>query len=162
LIVNLFSYYFGDMLDQAGIMDSTTQLEINLILSAWQLVVAFTGSCLAEKVGRRMLALASLGSCTIFFYLLAGLTAKYGTSDNKSGVYGTIACIFLYLGAYSFGITPLTAMYAPEVLPYNLRATGTAVQGMLTKSCGIFVVSIKLQSPISRSICLSLTESITY
>lgn len=127
------------MLTQAGIKDSTTQLQINVILSAWQLVVAITGSTLAEKLGRRVLALTSLGLCCIFFYMLAGLTARYGTSGDKAGTYGTIACIFLFLGSYAFGITPLTAMYAPEVLSYDMRANGIALQGMLIKSCGVLV-----------------------
>ncbi|CAI0647229.1 unnamed protein product [Colletotrichum noveboracense] len=134
-----FRYYFGRMLSQAGVTDPTTQLQINVILSSWQLVVAITGSTLAEKLGRRVLALGSLGTCSIFFYLLAGLTAKYGTSGDKAGTYGTIACIFLFLGAYAFGITPLTAMYAPEVLSYNMRANGIAMQGILIKSCGVLV-----------------------
>ncbi|KAF4917985.1 Lactose permease [Colletotrichum viniferum] len=130
-------YYFGRMLSQAGVTDPTTQLQINVILSSWQLVVAITGSTLAEKLGRRVLALGSLGTCSIFFYLLAGLTAKYGTSGDKAGTYDTIACIFLFLGAYAFGITPLTAMYAPEVLLYNMRANVIAMQGILIKSCGV-------------------------
>lgn len=33
------------MLDQAGITDSTTQLEINVILNAWCLCVAVGGTC---------------------------------------------------------------------------------------------------------------------
>lgn len=139
LVTDSASSYFGSMLSQAGITSSNTQLQINVILSAWQLVVALLGSCLAEKLGRRKLALSSLISCSVFFYLLAGLTARYGTSDSKSGVYGTVACIFLYLGAYSFGITPLTAIYAPEVLSYNMRATGMAMNTMLTKACGVLV-----------------------
>ncbi|KAF9698004.1 hypothetical protein EKO04_004535 [Ascochyta lentis] len=136
---NIITYYFGSMLSQAGVTDYTTQLEINVILSVWQLVCAIAGSCLAERLGRRVLALVSLGTCSAFFYLLAGLTAKYGKSDNKSGSYGTISVIFLFLGAYSFGITPLTAMYAPEVLSYNIRATGIALQGIAIKSCGVLV-----------------------
>jgi MFS-type transporter involved in bile tolerance (Atg22 family) len=127
------------MLTQAGIGNPTTQLQINVVLSSWQLVVAITGSSLAEKLGRRFLALFSLGTCSAFFYILAGLTAKYGTAGDKAGTYGTVACIFLFLGAYAFGITPLTAMYAPEVLSYNMRANGIAMQGILIKSCGVLV-----------------------
>lgn len=151
---NVITYYFGSMLSQAGITSSTTQLQINVILSSWQLVVATAGSALADKLGRRVLALLSLCLCTFFFYLLAGLTARFGSSSsgagsgeapsstNTAGVYGTVACIFLFLGTYSFGITPLTAMYAPEVLPYHMRASGIALQGMLIKTCGVLVTVV--------------------
>ncbi|OJD30974.1 hexose transporter [Diplodia corticola] len=136
---NIITFYFSTMLEQAGITDANTQLQINVILSAWQLVVAFSGSILAERIGRRMLALCSLGSCTVFFYMLGGLTARYGESTNASGIYGTIACIFLFLGAYSFGITPLTVMYQPEVLSYSVRATGMSIATVVSKGCGLLV-----------------------
>lgn len=127
------------MLSQAGVTKPNTQLQINVILSCWQLICAVAGSCLAERLGRRFLALVSLGTCSAFFYLLAGLTAKFGAANDKSDTYGTISVIFLFLGAYSFGITPLTAMYAPEILSYNIRATGLALQGIAIKSCGVLV-----------------------
>lgn len=126
-------------MSKAGLGDPTTQLKVNVCLSAWQLVVAVAGSSLAEKLGRRVLALTSLGLCSAFFYVLGGMTARFGTSRNLAGTYGTIACIFLFLGSYSFGITPLTAMYPPEVLPYNMRANGNAMVGILIKSCGLLI-----------------------
>lgn len=129
------------MLSQAGIKDSNTQLKINVILSAWQLVIALCGSLSAEKIGRRILALSSLGLATIFFFMVGGLTAAFGESTEKSGVYGTVASIFLYLGAYSFGLTPLTVMYGPEVLSYSLRAAGMGLFTASAKSCGLLVVS---------------------
>jgi hypothetical protein len=140
-MLTLDSYYFGTMLTQAGIKDSNTQLEINVILSAWQLVVALIGSLSAEKIGRRILCLSSLGFATIFFYMVGGLTAGFGNSTEHSGVYGTVASIFLFLGAYSFGLTPLTVMYGPEVLSYSLRAAGMGLFTATSKSCGLLVVS---------------------
>lgn len=88
------------MLKQAGIKDSNTQLQINVILSAWQLVVALCGSLLAEKIGRKVLCLSSLGLASIFLFMVGGLTAAFGQSSDKSGVYGTVASIFLFLGKF--------------------------------------------------------------
>lgn len=139
---NVITYYYGTMLSQAGITSSKTQMEINLVLSAWQFIIAMLGSLLAEKLGRRFLCLSSLGTCTLMFYLVGAMTAVYGTSNNQSGVYGTVAVVFLYLGAYSFGLTPLTNMYPPEVLSYNIRATGMSMFTMLSKICGVFVTMV--------------------
>ena len=130
------------MLSQAGITSSHTQMEINFVLSGWQFIVAVSGSLLAEKLGRRLLCLTSLCTCTALFYVVGGMTATYGTSSNSSGVYGTVAVIFLYLGAYSFGLTPLTNMYPPEVLSYNIRATGMAMFTLTAKACGVFVTMV--------------------
>jgi Na+/melibiose symporter-like transporter len=71
--------------------------------------------------------------------MLGGLTLKYGESGNKSGTYGTVACIFLFLGSYAIGMTPLSAIYPPEVLSYNMRATGLAWYGLLSKCGGVIV-----------------------
>ncbi|RDW62429.1 putative hexose transporter protein [Coleophoma cylindrospora] len=128
---NIITFYFGSLLDSAGITDSHTQLEINVILSVWQLVVATAGSLLAERIGRKWLAGLSCTFC--------GLTAKYGQSSNQSGIYGTVACVFLFLGAYSFGLTPITVIYPPEVLTYSMRGTGMGLFTFLGKSCGVFV-----------------------
>ena len=35
---NIVTYYFGTMLAQGGITDPTTQLQINIILTAWSLI----------------------------------------------------------------------------------------------------------------------------
>lgn len=50
--------------------------------------------------------------------------------------------MFLYLGAYSFGLTPLTNMYPPEVLSYNIRASGLSLFVILSKACGVFVTMV--------------------
>ncbi|KAF7557999.1 hypothetical protein G7Z17_g289 [Cylindrodendrum hubeiense] len=121
------SYYFGTMLENAGITNTTTQLQINIILNAWCLVCALAGTFLAEKIGRRITALSSTTLLTIFLFLIGVFTKIYGNSDNKSGIYGTVACMFLFMGAYSFGWTPLCYLYPPEVLNYPIRALGMGV-----------------------------------
>lgn len=139
---NIITYYFGTMLEQAGITSPTTQLEINIILTAWSLVIGVVASFFADQVGRKLLCSLSLIGQIISFYLVGGLTAAYGTSTNQSGVYATIAGIFLYNGAYAFGITPLTVLYPPEVLSYRIRGTGMGLYTMTTKLSGLFVTMV--------------------
>lgn len=136
---NIITYYYGDMLSQAGITSSKTQMEINLILSAWHFVVAVAGSILADRLGRRFLMLSASAGCTLMMYIIGALTAAYGDSSNQSGIIGTVASIFLFGGFYAFGLTPITQMYPPEVLSYNLRALGMGLFTLLNKACGIFV-----------------------
>ncbi|KAK7202666.1 hexose transporter [Myxozyma melibiosi] len=136
---NIVTYYFSTMLEQAGVTSSHTQLEINVILSAFCLVIAVVGSHAAVYIGRKPLVLWSLGTSTIFLYMFGGLSARYGNSDNKSGIYGTIACMFLFNGAYSFGQTPISSMYPAEVLSYSMRSAGTGVTFVVAKGCGLLV-----------------------
>lgn len=130
------------ILTNAGISSPKTQLEINVILTSWTLVVAVIGSMYADKVGRKTLCVAALTGGIISLYILAGLTAVYGESGNKSGIYGTIAMIFLYNASYAWGITPLTVLYPPEVLSFDIRASGMAIYTFTTKLCGLFVAMV--------------------
>ncbi|KAH0831740.1 hypothetical protein AYO21_06264 [Fonsecaea monophora] len=136
---NIISYYFGTMLTQAGVTDSTTQLEINIILNAWCLVVSLVGTAMADRLGRKALAAISTALLTIFIFLVGGLTKVYGNSTNNSGIYGTVATIFLFQGAYSFGWTPLTVLYPPEVLNYGLRSLGMGIYTFLVNGVGLMV-----------------------
>ncbi|KEF62388.1 uncharacterized protein A1O9_00360 [Exophiala aquamarina CBS 119918] len=153
---NIITFYFGDMLvsggppasivwladfeqSQAGIDDPTTQLEINIILTSWTLVVSLAGAWFADALGRKTLCSISLAGQIITFYILAGLTALYGESGNKSGIYGTLAFIFLYNASYAYGITPLTVLYPPEVLSLECRAIGMSIYTLTTKLSGLLV-----------------------
>ena len=129
----------GGMLDRAGITDSTTQLEINVVLNAWCLCVAIFGTMLCERVGRKTIALISTLGCGIMMFLVGALTKRYGNSTYNPGIYGTVAAIFLFQGVYSVGWTPLTVLYPPEVLNYNIRATGMGFYTFLTNGAGLMV-----------------------
>lgn len=136
---NLVTFYFGDLLSGAGITSPTTQLQVNVILTSWTLVIAILGSLFADKYPRKWLCAGSLTGGIVTLYLLAGLTALYGNTDNTSGIYGTVAMIFLYNATYAWGITPLTVLYPPEVLSFDLRAVGMGIYTFTTKLCGLFV-----------------------
>ncbi|RDW85701.1 hypothetical protein BP5796_04026 [Coleophoma crateriformis] len=123
----IVSYYLGTMLTNAGITSTTTQLQINIILNAWCLVCSIVGTGFADWIGRKATGIISTTLAMIFLFLVGGLTKVYGTSTNNSGIYGTVACIFLFQGSYSFGWTPLLYMIPPEVLNYGIRANGMGV-----------------------------------
>ena len=89
---NIVSYYLGTMLDNAGITDSNTQLQIvstallnliwvrklilqNVILNAFCLVSAVAGTYFADRIGRKRLAIASSIGLTVFIFMVGALTA---------------------------------------------------------------------------------------
>lgn len=137
---NIISYYLSLMLTNAGISDTTTQLEINIILNAWCLVIAIIGTFMSDILGRKPLAIISTGLLTVFLFLFGALNSFYGeNSDNKSGIYATVAAIFLFQGAYSFGWTPLTVLYPPEVLNYSIRSNGMGMYNLVVNGVGLMV-----------------------
>lgn len=65
------------------------------------------------------------------------LLIVYGTgSDNTSGIYGTVASIFLFQGAYAVGITPITVLYPSEILNYSIRTNGMALWVLVVEATG--------------------------
>lgn len=142
------------MLTIAGITSTTTQLQVNVILSCWAFAVAVVGSFLLDVVGRRIQAISAIIGMICSLYLLGGLTKSmcslhhmrlyriaadlsgYGESQSQSGIYGTLAALFLFQGFYSISITPMTSLYPTEVLPYRIRNTGIAIFRFLNCSFG--------------------------
>ena len=144
------------MLTNAGITSTTTQLQIvslgcqtplvlylpqqNIILNAFCLVCSLAGTWYADKLGRRLSGIVSTALLTIFLFMVGGLTKTYGNSTNKSGIYGTVAAIFLFQGSYSFGWTPLLYLYPPEVLNYPIRANGMGIFTFFLNGVALLIV----------------------
>jgi MFS family permease len=143
------------ILTQAGITDITTKTQINVILSCWSFVVACLGSYMLDTIGRRKQALGSVAGMIVCLYVVGGMIksecfhcylsflhgkliceSEFGESSNKSGIYGTIAFIFLFQGFYAFSITPLTSLYPTEISQYKLRTTGIAIFRLLDSGFG--------------------------
>ncbi|KAE9569162.1 Lactose permease [Colletotrichum fructicola] len=139
---NIVSYYLGDMLTKAGISNSQTQLQINIVLSAWCLIIACIGTYLMNIAGRKTMCLISVGFMTAFLFLVGALTKVYGGGENTSGVYATVASVFLFQGSYAIGITPLTVLYPPEVLNYSIRSNGMAAWTFAITCGGLFSVFV--------------------
>ncbi|KAJ9160689.1 MFS sugar transporter-like protein [Coniochaeta hoffmannii] len=142
------SYYLGTMLDNAGITNTTTQLQINIILNAWCLVISVIGTLYTDKIGIKATALASTAVMTVAIFLVGALTDLYGTSNYTPGVYATVAMIFIFMGAYSFGWTPLLYLVPAEVLNYRIRANGMSFFGFVlnaTALWGVFAFPFALE-----------------
>ena len=134
------SYYLGTMLDNAGIVDTTTQLQINVVLNAWCLVCSVAGTRSCDQWGRKPTAIVCHSFLTAMLFIVGALTAVYGTSADTAGVYGTVAAIFLFQGTYSFGWTPLLYLYPPEVLNYSVRANGLGVFQFVANGVALLIV----------------------
>ncbi|ETS81463.1 hypothetical protein PFICI_06465 [Pestalotiopsis fici W106-1] len=139
---NIISYYLGDMLSNAGITNTHIQLEINIGLNAWCLVISLIGTWLVGKAGRKTMALFSIAGMIIFIFLIGALTKLYGNGGNNPGIYSAVATIYLFQGSYAIGITPLTILYPPEVLNFSIRSNGMAAWTFAITCGGLFSVFV--------------------
>ena len=113
------------------------------MLNAWNLACALVGTYFANNIGRRLDALVSTITLIIFLFLVGAFTKIYSGTENKSGIYATVALIFLFMRAYSFGWTPLAYLYPPKVLNYTLRSNGMGITIFTMYAVGlVFVFTI--------------------
>ncbi|EXJ80600.1 hypothetical protein A1O3_06883 [Capronia epimyces CBS 606.96] len=136
---NVVSYYLGTMLEQAGVTDMNSQLQVNIVMSVWSLLCAFVGTVYVDKLGRRWMVILSTASATVFLFLTGAFSDLYGNSTNQSGSYAAVAMMFLFMGSYSAGWTPLSFMYPVEVLNYSTRATGMALYTFWANGMGLMI-----------------------
>jgi len=126
----IVSYFLSGVLDTAGIHDKVIQTDLFTVMNAVQCILSFTGSCFVDKIGRRPLLIwANVGCalCWIGVTSAAGVQAHRG---DKSSSAATVAMIYIFQAVYSFGWTPLQALYPVEVLSFEQRAKGMAFSNM--------------------------------
>ncbi|KAF2024454.1 hypothetical protein EK21DRAFT_117772 [Setomelanomma holmii] len=140
----IISYYLGKILTQAGITKTQTQTQVQVIINCWSFAVAILGSLMLDILGRRVQTFIGVGGMAITLLMIGGLISvsstdwfRFGGTENTSGIYATIAVIFLFQGFYAFSITPMTSLYPTEVLLFKLRATGIAVFRMFDSGFGL-------------------------
>ncbi|KAL2851132.1 general substrate transporter [Aspergillus pseudoustus] len=133
----IISFYLTKILSQAGITNTTTQTQVQVIINCWSFAVAIFGSFMLDILGRRKQMFIGAGGMVATLLMIGGLIKHYGNSSNTSGIYGTIAVIFLFQGFYAFSVTPMTSLYPTEVSPFKLRTTGIAIFRMLDAGFGL-------------------------
>lgn len=83
--------------------------------------------------------LFSMGACCLTWIGVTAATGIYANSDdhNSSAARATIAFIFIFGAVYSFGLTPLQALYPVEVLSFEMRAKGMAFSSFSVSAAGL-------------------------
>lgn len=132
------TFYFTTILEQAGVKDSSTQLQVTIIRFAYCLVWSVIGCMTFDLFGRKRQALLSMLGIITSMFLLGALVKLYGSSDDTSGQYAAIAIMFISGGAYSWCFTPLMCIYPAEIFPNRTRALGAASFLFFDNASGIF------------------------
>ncbi|KAG2416057.1 hypothetical protein HFD88_007249 [Aspergillus terreus] len=135
----LVSYYIHSILTSVGIESSRDQAIINGGLQIWSFLVAIGFSAfLVDVLGRRKLFMIAGVGMLITFSIWTGCSAAYAQSGNTGAGTAVIAMIFLFYGVAGFAWPGLTIAYCAEILPFNIRAKGIAVNLALTASASVF------------------------
>lgn len=65
------------------------------------------------------------------------LTTSQSGETNESAATATVAMIFIFGAVFSFGLTPLQALYPVEVLSFEMRAKGMAFSSLAVNAGGL-------------------------
>jgi hypothetical protein len=93
---------------------SILTLAQNVVLNVWCLFCALIGTQLIARWGRKPSALLCQALLTGLLFAIGGISKKY--ADNPDGassavVYGDVAAMFLFQGAYSLCWTPILNLW---------------------------------------------------
>lgn len=123
----IVTYYLAPVLRTAGITNSFQQQGINGGLQIYNWLLACCAALLCEKAGRRRLFLTSTSTMLVFMVLVTICSALYSTTGSVSAGYAVIVFLFLFLGGYVIGLTPIPILYVNEIWPSHLRTKGTSI-----------------------------------
>lgn len=124
------SYFLSGVLDTAGISDATEQSHLFVIMNAVQIAISALGCCFVDKIGRRPLLIWVNVGCGICWIAVTAASGIQATRHDKASSAATVAFIYIFQAVYSFGWTPLQALYPVEVLSFEMRAKGMAFSSL--------------------------------
>ena len=122
------------MLKTAGIIANVHILNINLGNSFTSAFGAYLGAALSQKIGRRPMLIGVNIACSVIFACIAIGTGLYADRHLASAGTAGIVFIFIFGLVFSFGWTPLQALYPVECLSYEQRAKGMAASSFATNA----------------------------
>ncbi|KAL5048422.1 hypothetical protein BDW71DRAFT_196076 [Aspergillus fruticulosus] len=129
----LVPYYIHSILQSVGIGSSGDQAIINGGLKIWSFLVAIGFSAfLVDVLGRRKLFIIAALGMSVNFSVWTGCSSVYAQREDSRAGSAVIALIFLYYDVAGFAWPGLTVAYCAEILPFNIRAKGLAVNLALT------------------------------
>jgi MFS family permease len=91
-----------------------------------------------DRIGRRPLLIWVNFGCAICWIAITAASGVQASKHDKASSVATVAFIYIFQAVYSFGWTPLQALYPVEVLSYEMRAKGMGFSSLFT-SCGTLV-----------------------
>ncbi|TDL26903.1 general substrate transporter [Rickenella mellea] len=120
----LITYFLPVLLSNAGITSQNRVLTLNFVNSVTSFIGALTGSVLVDRIGRRKLLLLSTGSLVVMLAIVSALLSDPTSTKGRSSA--GISFIYIFMVIFSFGWTPMQALYPAEVLGYEARSKGLA------------------------------------
>lgn len=133
------SYFLPAMLTTSGITNPATVLDINLGITLASAAAACIGASQMDHFGRRKMLISCCAILSLLWAGMAGGTGGYHIYGSAPAADVSITFIFLVGIVFSAAYTPLQALYPVEVLAFDQRAKGMALQNVCLASFPFFL-----------------------
>ncbi|KAK7056820.1 hypothetical protein VNI00_002537 [Paramarasmius palmivorus] len=130
----LITYFLPILIRNAGITDQGKQQTLNFVNSVTSYIGALAGSFTVDRFGRRKNLFWATATITCILAIVTGLLSENGNAARSNA---GITFIFLFMVVFSFGFTPMQALYPAEVLSYQARAKGLSFLNCVTQASSL-------------------------
>lgn len=117
-------------LNTAGITESVTQNNIAVGMNALQIVFAGLGCIFVDRLGRRPMLIGVNAACCVCWIGVTVACSQAAKTGSKTASAATVAMVYIFQICFSFGWTPMQALYPVEVLSFEMRAKGMAFSNL--------------------------------
>lgn len=122
--------------------------------------MAVIGAAFVDKIGRRPLLIWTNVACCVCWIGVTIATAEQAQSKSAVSSKACLAMVYIFQICYSFGWTPMQALYPVEVLSFEMRAKGMAFSNFFVAAGMLFAWFSFL--PLFHLISITSTHLITY
>ncbi|KAF9533254.1 general substrate transporter [Crepidotus variabilis] len=126
----MITYFLPVLLKDAGITSQNKVLVINFVNSVTSFIGALTGTFTVDRFGRRKILLIATIAITVILAVVSGLLSSFGNVARSNA---GITFVLLFMVIFSYGWTPMQALYPAEVLSYEVRAKGLGFLGIISQ-----------------------------
>jgi len=131
------SYFLVGFLETAGVTDSITQNNLAVGMNAVQIIFAALGCLFVDRLGRRPMLIGVNIACCVCWIGVTVACAQAAETGSKAASAATVAMVYIFQVCYSFGWTPMQALYPVEVLSFEMRAKGMAFSNLFVAAGGL-------------------------
>ncbi|MCJ1282210.1 hypothetical protein MMC26_001533 [Xylographa opegraphella] len=131
------SYFLVGFLVTAGVTDSITQNNLAVGMNAVQIIFAGLGALFVDRLGRRKMLIGVNAACCVCWIGVTIACSQAAMTGSKAASAATVAMVYIFQVCYSFGWTPMQALYPVEVLSFEMRAKGMAFSNLFVSVGGL-------------------------
>ena len=100
----VISYYLALVLNTVGVTSVTNQLLISAALQLWNLIFAVGAAAYVDKLGRRILFLASAAIMLVAFIVVTGLSGWFANTGHAGTGVAVIPFLFIFFAGYDIAL----------------------------------------------------------